>query len=145
MANKMIYFDSAFDYEKEMIWKLNHEMSHFVSETLLQQSAEFKKFYDTYILSPREVSGKWLTLLWSLETYQQRWGPEEQAVEDVTEMINMFILDPTYLFDSLSLLKTMNENFLQRYNLKRLTDNEIIHIVECIEMFVDYFFSTYEC
>lgn len=98
----LLFEDENFRGDREIVYRFMHELSHlthpklwgvfnYKDRTKDPQSISFINM----VIAMRK-SGRGLSALGSLRFYQQT-GAANQAVEDVTEFMNMFAIDPEYL------------------------------------------------
>ena len=131
----MIFMDHLFDYQSEMIRKMSHELSHSIGPRSAYQP--FENLFDTMNRS-RQETWKWLSLIWSIEFYSSRWWAE-QATEDVTELINMYMLDPQYLRQRLQRCRMMSQDFAQTHKILSLSQDAADTIYNTIQNTVNRF------
>lgn len=102
MRDIVLFDQGSFTPETELLYRFSHEMSHPIGAELSGASASFNSLYTTAVLS-RSKYKKGFSGLGSLDFYGDR-GPETQAKEDVTELLNMYLWKPEYLKQFLAFL-----------------------------------------
>lgn len=89
-----------FTDEKEKILILSHELSHRVLS--LVQDEEIDNF-SRFLIGIRRDTGNGFSSLGSLPFYESK-GPSIQGIEDFTELVNKYLIDPDCLNRFLTLL-----------------------------------------
>jgi len=95
---RILFEDQKFDYTSEVAYRFSHELSHKLVAHLalkMNDKSEYNFLVNT-LMDLNIAKGKVLTPLTSTSYYKQR-GPETQAIEDGTELMNMYLQDPAYL------------------------------------------------
>lgn len=120
---------NSFNDERIIIHKLAHEISHFLGEAIADQKDETEntspplRQYEVFIRSfanlRRNPSNTGITSHGGDERYMQK-GPDIQAVEDMTDLLAYYIVDPQYLKRYLSFLSDP-KHADQRGKLKLIT------------------------
>lgn len=100
----ILFEDASFDYQKEKTHILSHEITHILFYN--SQDEPLHRFFSNAVIKPRREKGTGFTGLGSLEYYKNRrdGGPDTQGLEDMVELINMYLVDPNYLSRYLSFL-----------------------------------------
>ena len=135
--NNMIFMDHEYDYEKEILRKYSHELSHIIVYNVWSKNKEFDNFYKNIILKAREF-WKWFSLIWSIEFYKNQWI-NIQATEDITELTNMYISDPKLLLKRLNYLVNIDDNFSYKYKVQKISAKTAEYIYDQIENWVAVF------
>ena len=122
---RILFDDQKFNYQDEVIYRLSHEMSHgllyYVAESMGQKNA-FNYLLKT-VVDLNNQKGKVFTALAS-QGYYRRQGAETQGREDMTELINMYILDPNYLKRYLNFLANDSyTNLREKYGLVNIDED----------------------
>lgn len=96
--HRLIFEDKTMSYEDEIIYKLSHEICHSVNTHIIElnPNSGLNKLANTFFELREKNKGLGITALASQPHYQEK-GPEKQAVEDITEFVNMYLQDPKYL------------------------------------------------
>lgn len=109
LAEKELNFPfetNSFNDERIIVHKFVHEISHFIGEAIANQieTAEnvspaleqYVAFIRSFANFRRGSSNKGITSHGGDERYVKK-GPDIQAVEDMTDLITYYIVDPQYL------------------------------------------------
>src|SRR3989344_4056485 len=122
LKRRAIFEDEQFNYQKEKRYIFSHELAHvFFANS--QQGGALHRFYNNVIIKSRREGDKGFTGLGGLEFYKNKknGGPDTQALEDVVELINMYLVDPDYLNRYLSYLSD------DKYQQSRI-DNSLVSL-----------------
>lgn len=132
MREKIIFEDRKFTGDREVLYRLSHELSHFVGPSIERiLPRHLGNIYGAIINSRRQVS-RGLSALGSLDYYKSH-GPKLQAHEDITELINMYLIDPSYLRRFLSFLEQSDDARLANRGLMKLDSGIADFIFKTIE------------
>ncbi|MCK5413360.1 MAG: hypothetical protein KAI57_03200 [Candidatus Pacebacteria bacterium] len=144
---ELIFEDWKFKEEKQLVYRLSHEISHFVIPKLLglfnykndNPHIASKNFFE--ILYDVRSKGKGFTPLGSLEFYKKD-GEIEQANEDHAELINMYLIDPEYLKRYLTFLSNDKyEGVRNEKDLVTITPDIAENVFKLIEDSIKFFRS----
>jgi len=132
----IIFDDSKFNYEDEVVYRFSHEMSHklipYLSETK-NQNSEFDHLLETLDQLRSKPGNKGISSLAGLGLYKKK-GARIQAWEDLTEMVNMYIQDPSYLKNYFDFLSNPNYSEIRKkYNLTQLSPETSKSLIDSIE------------
>ncbi len=92
IKEQVLFDHQTFDYKKQVIYRLSHEAAHPVIFAMGDTIPEVNQIYSA-LTAQRAATGRGLSGLGSLAIYRNE-GPEVQALEDLTELVNMYMLDP---------------------------------------------------
>ncbi len=94
---KLMFEEENFaDYLTEKAYILSHEISHKIA-ALIGSSETIEKFNNLYTSAIYfRKRGRGLSLHANQASYLEK-GPEEQAKEDIVELVNMYLWDKEYL------------------------------------------------
>lgn len=97
LKNRTLFEDSSFDYQKEKSHILSHEITHILFYN--SQDEPLHRFFSNAVIKSRREKGIGFTGLGSLDFYKNKTGggPDVQGMEDMVELINMYLVDPNYL------------------------------------------------
>lgn len=130
--------DETFDYETSKTYILSHEISHKLAYLISQNKNErYNRFYQNAIDIRRDAH-RGFSGLGSLDFYKKE-GKDTQALEDLTELTNMYIWDPEYLKRFLDFLSDPKLEDVRRklklFTLRGETAKEYVYktISEAIE------------
>lgn len=99
-ADRLIYLPKEHASDGGIIYRFSHELAHEVAGIASRENS-FGMFCANIIRMRQAGNG--LSALGSLDFYKHA-GPAEQAKEDVTELVNMYLIDPAYLRSYLGFL-----------------------------------------
>lgn len=139
--------DWRFRGEQEYVYRLSHELAHLVHPKIFGLF-EYKgaKPHDESIDFMNSIfharqAGVGFSSLGSLETYRVK-GPQEQAVEDHAELMNMFALDPEYLKRYLTFLgDPAHARYRTDHQLMEVDADTAKYIFESIKHSYEFFFD----
>lgn len=94
LRERLIFEDTRFKGDNEIVYRLSHEVGHEVGSAAISISTKASNLFETII--KMRANGHAIASLGSLDFYRQM-GSNVQATEDVVELINMYMIDPTYL------------------------------------------------
>ncbi|MFA6532412.1 MAG: hypothetical protein WCT22_00265 [Patescibacteria group bacterium] len=132
----IIFDDAKLNYEDEVIYRFAHEMSHKLVYHLVEtknQKSEFNYLLTTLYNLRSQPDNRGFSSLGSLGLYKSK-GPQIQAQEDLTEMVNMYIQDPEYLKRFFNFLS--DEKYLEirnKYGLAQLSPDAVDVLFSTIE------------
>ena len=136
MKYRIIFDDSKFNYEDEVVYRFSHEMSHKIIHYLVEtksQNFEFNHLLVTLDRFRSQPDNRGISSLASLKTYKNK-GVRIQAEEDMTEMVNMYIQNPSYLKDFFSFLSDPNYlKIREKYGLTNLSPKTSKLLFESVE------------
>lgn len=94
LRSKLLFEDTRFQGEDEIVYRLSHEIGHEVGFDAASKDEGMNRLYSA-IAQLRE-KGKGLSSLGNLDFYAHG-GANTQATEDLVELVNMYMIDPEYL------------------------------------------------
>jgi len=94
MAEQLIFLHDRFQGDKELLYRLNHEISHEVGAEATKLCPKTGRLFST-VIKMREY-GQALSALGNLSFYEEK-GTWVQANEDMVELVNMYLIDSEYL------------------------------------------------
>lgn len=103
-SESLIYQDQDFKGDKNILYRLSHELCHQVLFTQANKEDGALVGLLNGVNKIRKAQNKGFSPLGTLPFYEQR-GSETQAKEDLTELINMYVLKEGYLESFLGFLQ----------------------------------------
>lgn len=91
----VMFEDSRFSGNGEKAYYLSHELSHVFLEDSIDDPG-MNTLYNT-VIELRRDKELGFSSLGSLDFYRDQGGSSMQALEDMTELVNMYLVDPNYL------------------------------------------------
>ncbi|MBI2989663.1 MAG: hypothetical protein HYY51_00540 [Candidatus Magasanikbacteria bacterium] len=95
LKGQILFDDAAFGREEEALYRFSHEVSHPFAAELATKDQRVDNIYRTAYTARNHGSGRGFSGLGSLDFYKSR-GPEVQAKEDATELVNMYLWNEDY-------------------------------------------------
>ena len=89
-----IFEEQRFNTETEKCYIFSHEVAHGVVHS---EGKDAFRDLGAMLKACREDTGKGFSGTGSQDYYRQQGGGNLQALEDLTELINMYLIDPEYL------------------------------------------------
>lgn len=139
--------DWKFRGEKEYVYRLSHELAHLVHPKIFGlfgykgKTSHGDSIHFMNTIFHARKAGVGFSPLGSLETYRVK-GPQEQAVEDHAELMNMFALDPAYLERYLAFLgNPANAHYRVAHQLTDVDDATAKYILESVKSSYEFFFD----
>lgn len=102
LKDQILFDDQAFGPEEEAVYRFSHEISHPFAAELAGRDSRVDNLYRTTYSARSADLNRGFSGLGSLDFYKAR-GPEVQAKEDMTELVNMYLWNEDY-FDRFLLL-----------------------------------------
>ena len=100
IRKSIIFENQGYDYPHLMVYKLSHELSHKLVAYLITQSEVAKRELEhlnaVFIQLRKDNPDKGIIPLANLSIYREE-GAEIQSKEEITELVNMYLIDPEYL------------------------------------------------
>ncbi len=141
MKEKVVFDDARFGEDELVLYRLNHELSHQAASAIQKASPGLLERIYRAILASRGATFRGLSGLGSLPFYRGE-GARVQAIEDVTELINMYLISPEYLKAFLRFLEDADESMLINLGLVRLESKNSTLIFKTIEEGVNRWISS---
>lgn len=132
LRNQLIFEGEKTDYDNEIIYRFAHEIAHTVAYELYDQYPEIYQLFQ--VISSNRSHGKGgFSSIGNLDFYE-RQGVGIQSTEDLTELVNMYLIDPNYLQRYLDFL-TSEQYQNERENIGLTTIKKPIaqHIFKTIQ------------
>ncbi len=127
--------------DRQFMYRLSHELSHIMFTNF--QHPQTKTLYNSFIDIRAAVNTKGFSWLGHHKGYRET-GPLAQAKEDVTELINKYMIDPSYLRDFLGALASDDKyykDFRKNMGLVAITQQSAENMYNIIEDCVRQRFS----
>lgn len=141
LREKLLFEDESFDWIKEVMLRLSHEISHTVGWWGTNQDNKMGNKLGVFLtgLITLRKSGKGFSSLGNLEFYKQQ-GPEKQANEDLVELFSMYSWNPDYLRRYIVLLSDPRYKEVRaQQNLKSITPNAGAYLFDLIREVTEAF------
>ncbi len=123
MRKRLIFEDSRFQGDGEMVYRLSHEIGHEVGFDAASNHDGMNKLFS--LIAKLRGQGGGMSSLGNLDFYA-RAGANIQATEDLVELVNMYMIDPEYLERYLHFLSNPSyQSERDRLGLYSLTDTRI--------------------
>lgn len=112
MMEKVLFRPDLWKGEKQVIYRLSHEISHKLTPHLARNEKFLNELYGS-IIDIRNQHKLGFSKIGNLDFYDQK----AKFTEDIVELVNMYILHPNYLKDFLNYLATENKETLKQEGL----------------------------
>ncbi|MBA3724727.1 MAG: hypothetical protein H0W89_07665 [Candidatus Levybacteria bacterium] len=111
-ATKAQFFEDLTDYQDQIIHTFTHELNHkLLSKLFVGRTQDFDNVFRYIKLVREQTPDEGLSLLGSSKRYQEKENPAyEQAKEDLTELLTMYMINPDSLKRFLTTLSTPDTN-----------------------------------
>lgn len=141
IRERIVFEDKNFTGDREVLYRLSHELSHFIGPAIERvMPRHLGRIYGAIIHS-RSKTGRGLSALGSLDYYKSN-GAKLQAHEDITELMNMYLIDPAYLKRFLVFMITSDDAVLKRLGLMNINLDTAKFIFDTIESGIQNWFKT---
>lgn len=135
--DQAVFGHDRFDYEKHIIYRFNHEINHNFYWLMLTEYPALDQLREKIFTRRSAEDNRGFSGLASLQFYKDR-GPDVQTKEDMTELFNMYLLDPNYFRSYMQFLANPQEEpERRRVGLASLTPTEANEIEQTIKTAVE--------
>ena len=145
VKKRLIFEDRYKDYPDVIAYKLSHELSHKLITHLVDSDETAKRGLENLNAALAQLRqthpDKGIIILANLANYKDA-GPDIQSKEEITELVNMYLLNPNYLKKYLNLLTQDQYHQLRSlYGLVRLDPKITEVIFEIVKTAIDPFLT----